>query len=186
MSSALEDSWDYKKRQFMTSVEADEMDKLDNLETLNVNKYIYISKEHQQVMETEGDDDLLLESRLIKGDQTPAAAVDKDDTDVSTLTGDTRGSKAKTYAAESTKAVVAQYIGTIEELNSKQKADDNKFAAIEQQLEAAMNALALATYKSVGETSIDSGLGLDTSQGEVEFLGMKQAEKMIHLTIIHR
>ena len=177
MSSALEGSWDYKKKKFMTVVEADEMDKLDNLESLNANKKVYISKEHQQVMAAEGDDDFSLESRLTKGDQTPAAAVDKEDTDVSTLTGETRESKAKAYAAEATKAVAAQYIGTIEELKTKQKADDNKFAAIERQLEAAMKALASATCKSTGGTSVDSGLSLDTSQGEVECLGSKKVEK---------
>ena len=137
-------------------------------------------------MAAEEDDDVSLESRLTKGDQTPPAAVNKDDTDLSTLTGETRESKAKAYAAEATKAVAAQYIGTIEELKSKQKADDNKFAAIERQLEAAMKALASATCKSAGETSMDSGLSLDTSQGEVECLGSKQAEKMIHLKITHR
>ena len=128
-------------------------------------------------MAAEGDDDFSLESRLTKGDQTPAAAVNKKDTDVSALTGETRELKRKAYAAEATKVVAVQYIGTIEELKIKQKADDNKFAAIERQLAAVMKALASSTCKSKGGASIDSGLSLDTSQGEVGCLGAKQAEK---------
>ena len=177
MSSALEGSWDFKKRKFLTVAEADEMDKLDNLENLNANKKVYISKEHQQVMAAEGDDDLSVESRLTKGDQIPTVADDEDNSDLSTLSGETRESKAKAYAAEATKAVAAQYIGTIEEFKAKQKADDNKFAAIERQLEAAMKALATATCKSAGERSMESGLSLDTSKDEVECLGSKQSEK---------
>ena len=40
--------------------------------------------------------------------------------------GETRESKAKAYAAEESKKVTAQYIGTIQDLNSKLKKAINK------------------------------------------------------------
>lgn len=81
-------------------------------------------------MVVEWDDNISVESRLTKGDSTPAVADDATNSDVSTITRETRESKAKAYAAKVMKAVAAQYIGTIEELMTKQKADDNKFTAI--------------------------------------------------------
>lgn len=70
-------------------------------------------------MVVEWDDNISVESRLTKGDSTPAAADDATNSDVSTITRETRESKAKAYAAKVMKAVAAQYIGTIEELMTK-------------------------------------------------------------------
>ena len=87
----------------MTISEADEKDKLDHFDNLNADKKVFISKEHQRAMAAEGDDEISEETRLTKGDRVPKPANDTDDSDLSTLTGETRESKAKAYAAEATK-----------------------------------------------------------------------------------
>ena len=66
-------------------------------------------------MALDGDTIASQESRLTKGDVAPPQA---DLSVVSALTGETRESKANAYAAEESKKVAAQYIGTIEDLNS--------------------------------------------------------------------
>ena len=97
-------------------------------------------------MVAEGDDEISVETRLTKGDKIPTAAEDADKSNLLTLTGETRES-AKAHTAEVTKEVVAQYIGTITELNSQIKTNNDRFAALEKQLESAMRALATAADK---------------------------------------
>ena len=90
-------------------------------------------------MTAEGDDDITVESRLTKLEQIPAVARDAVDSDISALTGETRESKAKTYAAEETKAVAAHHIRTIEKMKTNPKSADDKFAAMGKNLEDANN-----------------------------------------------
>ena len=177
VTSALEGKWDFKKRTFLTIDEADEMDKLDNLDNLNAEKKIYISKEHQKVMGIEGDDDISIETRLTKGDKLPTAVDETDD--LSALTGETRESKAKAYAAEATKEVAAQYIGTITDLKEELKLNDDKFAAMERKLEVAMKALATGTQSQKDKGDLSSGL----SESDVEFLGTKNDKNQSKSTV---
>jgi len=177
VTSALEGKWDFKKRSFLTIDEADEMDKLDNLDNLNAEKKIYISKEHQKVMGIEGDDDISIETRLTKGDKLPTAVEETDD--LSELTGETRESKAKAYAAEATREVAAQYIGTITDLKEELKLNDDKFAAMERKLEAAMKALATGTQSQKDRGDLSSGL----SESDVEFLGTKNDKNQSKSTV---
>ena len=67
-------------------------------------------------MATEEDDDISIKKRLTKGDKVPTAAAGSDTEELFALTGETRESKAKAYAAEATKVVAAQYIGIITDL----------------------------------------------------------------------
>ena len=108
----------------------------------------YISKDHQKVMVVDGDDDISVESRLAKGDFTPVAADDANESYMSALTEETRDSKAKAYAADATKAVAAQYIGIIEETKTKWKTADNKFVATGKMLEETMKGLSTANGKN--------------------------------------
>ena len=52
-----------------------------------------------------------VETQLTKGDAAPPAA--KPDEDISVLTGETRESKAKAYAAAESKKVAAAYSDTV-------------------------------------------------------------------------
>ena len=58
----------------------------------------------------------------------------------------------------------------------KQKTADNKFAAMEKMLEETMKALSTANGKNAGVNSMESGLSLESSKREVEFLGNTQNE----------
>jgi len=73
----------------MTSNKSEKIQKLDNLDNLNVNRRIFISKEHQKVMATEGEDEISEETRLTKGDKTPNAAQQFDNSAILTLMGKT-------------------------------------------------------------------------------------------------
>ena len=109
---------------------------------------IYISKEHQKVVAEERDDEISIETRLTKWDKISAGAEDADESDFSDLTGETRESKAKPYAVETTKQVAAQYIGTITELNLQIKTSNDRFGVLGKHLESTMRALAMAADKS--------------------------------------
>ena len=74
-------------------------------------------------MAQDGGTFLSEESRLTKGKIAPPQA---DLSVVSALTGETRESKVKAYAAEESKKLAAQYIGSIQDLNSKLKKAINK------------------------------------------------------------
>ena len=105
----MEGEWDYKKRTFSTIEEKNEQDKFGLLlDSATEVKESYISEEHKQAMAMDGDDINSVNTRLTKGDAAPPPAA-KDD-GWSTLTGDTRESKAKAYAAEETKKVSLQYV----------------------------------------------------------------------------
>ena len=78
--------------------EKDEIEKFAHLtDTVTAVKDVYISEGHKLSMTTEGDDVDLVNTWLTKGDIAPPKAM-KDD--LSMMTGNTRESKAKAYAAE--------------------------------------------------------------------------------------
>ena len=68
------------------------------------------------MMATEEDDDIYIETRLTKEDKLPTAVAGADTEELSSLTGETRESKAKAYAAEETEVVAVQYIRTTKDL----------------------------------------------------------------------
>lgn len=90
---------------------------------LTAQREFSISKDQQRAMAQDGGTIMSEESRLTKGD---VALPRVDLSVVSALTDETRESKAKAYAGEESKTVAAQYIGTIEDLNSKFKDSDKK------------------------------------------------------------
>ena len=59
----------------------------------------------------------MLETQLTKGDKAPPPAKNADDK-ISVLTGETRESKAKSYAAAESKKVAAAYSDTVATLQN--------------------------------------------------------------------
>ena len=117
IADALAGEWNHDKRIFLTAEEKDEKDKFQELEmNITSEKEVFISQSHQQALATENDDIASVETRLTKGDVAPPKLDNPDD--VSALTGETRESKAKAYAAAETKKVASQYIATIEDINA--------------------------------------------------------------------
>ena len=90
---------------------------------MTATKVVFISKDHQQAMGMD-DDECSVESRLTKVDATPEVAQEE----VSILTGSTRESKAKAYAAEAVNEISRQYNGTIDNLNDKLSNNDAELA----------------------------------------------------------
>ena len=125
------------------------------------------------------------ESRLTKSDVAPPCA---DLSVVSALTGEIRESKAKAYAAEESKKVAAQYIGTIENLNTKFKYSDKKVENLQPQLELALKALAEATSKfnldpqANEESALSSNLS--RSSDSVKCVGSKSPTSNIDSSMI--
>ena len=97
-------------------------------------------------MATESEDLQSIESRLTKGDVAPTKA--KDNEDFSALTGYTRESKAKAYAAAKTKKVSLQYVDTINDLNGKHKVTVWRLQA---QLEEALHLLEVNKASTNGD-----------------------------------
>ena len=107
--------WNFKKRSFLTMEEKDEKDKFSQLvDTVTAEREIFISDTHRQAMAMEGDDINSVNTRLTKN-QAPGKLTENDS--MSEITGETRESKAKAYAAHETKKVPLQYIDTIAQLN---------------------------------------------------------------------
>lgn len=109
-------------------------------ENTGAQREIFITKDQQVAMAMKGDDDASIESKLTKGDIAPPSAVKNND-NISVLTGETRESKAKAYAAEESKKVASQYVGTISNLTSKLERTSNAMAELEAKLERALKAL---------------------------------------------
>ena len=138
LSECLAGEWDIKSRSFLTLEEKDEKNKFAHLiDTVTAEREIFISEHHQQAMAVEGDDVESVETRLTKGDKPPPAATSNVTyaDDASTLTGDTRESKAKAYADKATKAVSLQYVNTIQQIN---ETHEQKVANLEKRLAEAL------------------------------------------------
>ena len=120
-------------------------------------------------MTAEGDGEISVETCLTKGNKVPKPATNADNSDLSTLTGETRKSKAKAYTSEATKGVAVKYISTINNLNIQLKTNDNRFTVIENQLEAAMKALG-----TVPNTNAAPRIGDKSNDREVESIGSSQ------------
>lgn len=90
-------------------------------------------------MVLDGDTIAPPESRLTKGDVAPPLA---DSYIVSILTEETRESKEKTYAAEESKNVAAQYVGKIVDINRKFERSDLQAKFLQSKLDIALHTLA--------------------------------------------
>ena len=101
-------------------------------------------------MATEDDDIASISSRLTKGDIAPQKAVVDDS--CSTLTGDTRESKARAYAAEETKKVTLQYVKQIDTIKEQ---NENKVAYLQAQLDVVLKKLQLSEEGKPKETQAD-------------------------------
>ena len=100
----MEGEWNFSERTFLTLEEKDEKEKFAHLiDTVTVVKEKYISKAHKTAMCTENDDVESIDTRLTKDDEAPPEATSTTNDDISNLTGETRESKAKAYAAEESK-----------------------------------------------------------------------------------
>ena len=166
-----EGDWDLKKRSFLTMEEKDEKDKFSHLvDTVTAEREIYISDTHRQAMAMEGDDINSVNTRL-----TTNKAPDKvnENDSMSEITGETRESKAKAYAAQETKKVSLQYIDTIAQLNGNHQNEmeemQEKLAAIMKQLEMTKQGSVKVVTKEISETinvDMDVGSGLSESNNE--------------------
>ena len=80
---------------------------------------------------------------------------------ISVLTGETRESKAKAYAAEESKKGASQYVGTIANLNSKLEDTSNTMVELEAKLVRALNAL---NSKKLATNVANKGQSLSSSE----------------------
>ena len=157
--------WDFKKRSFLTMEEKDERDKFTHLvDTVTAEREIFISDTHKQAMAMEGDDLNSVDTRLTKN-QAPGKINGNEE--MSEITGETRESKAKAYAAKETKKVSLQYIDTIEQMNGNHQNEmvdmQDKLAALMKELEKAKEGnksdkVIHRNSKDEHEMEVDSGL----------------------------
>ena len=141
MTEYLEGEWDSNTRSFLTLEEKDDRNIFAHLiDTVTAEREIFISEQHKLAMAVEGDDVDSVNTRLTKGDDPPPAAKSSmlNSDEASTLTGDTRESKAKAYADKATKEVSLQYVNTIQQMNDNH---EQEVANLERKLAAAMGKL---------------------------------------------
>ena len=159
VAESFEGKWNFKERQFLTLEEKDEREKFSHLiDTVTAERDIYISEGHKLAMAVEGDDVNSVDTRLTKGNEPPPKAFspDEDSIDASTLTGETRESKAKAYAAEATKTVSLQYVDTINKLNGQH---ENTVSDLQKQLDAALSRLQTAAITNHDDPQADDDSG---------------------------
>ena len=175
IAECMEGDWNHKNRTFLTREEKNEQQKFSHvLDTVTAVKESYISEEHRLAMAAEGDDVGSLDTRLTKGDVAPQKAKENDA--CSTLTGDTRESKAKAYAAEETKKVSLQYVKQIDIMKTE---NDNKVAYLQAQLDVVLKRLKVSesdgpqpaitiqqTHESDEESPILNTTGVYHSKGK--------------------
>ena len=70
-------------------------------------------------MAVEGDEVNTLDTKLTKGDKAPPAADSIATDGLSDITGNTRESKAKAYAAKESKKVASQYISSMDNMRDE-------------------------------------------------------------------
>ncbi len=75
------------------------------IDTVTAMNKVFISEGQKAAMTVEGDDVATLDTKLTKGDQAPPAAKSVASDGLTDLTGNTRESKAKAYAAKESKKV---------------------------------------------------------------------------------
>ena len=135
LTDAMEGSWTFSTRQFLTAQEKMEIDRLDEMEMeINAEPQGFISKDHQRAMAMDTDD-VSIETRLTKGNAAPPPAInDADNDEMSALSNSTRESKAQRYADSAVKDVVREYSGTILNMTSDLGAKDDEIAKLQAML----------------------------------------------------
>ena len=86
---------------------------------------VFISEAQKVAMTVEGDKVDTLDTKLTKGDEAPPVTDSVATDGLSDLTGNTKESKAKPYAADASKKVATQYISSI----SNMKVEHNQAMA---------------------------------------------------------
>ena len=163
LTDAMEGSWTFSTRQFLTAQEKMEIDRLDEMEMeINAEPQGFISKDHQRAMAMDTDD-VSIETRLTKGNAAPPPAInDADNDEMSALSNSTRESKAQRYADSAVKDVVREYSGTILNMTSDLGAKDDEIA----KLQAMLHNLRNETDKD-NETPKDATLSISSSINKV-------------------
>ena len=136
LTEAMDGDWQYAERKFLSAQEKMEIDRLDDMEEeVNAVQVQYISKDHQQALAMDGDE-VSVETRLTKGDAapTPVILVEEPQDEQSEMTGSTRESKAKKYAAEAVREIANEYSGTILNMTSDLDKKDDRIAQLEMML----------------------------------------------------
>ena len=129
----MEGDWDFKTRKFLSADEKEELDRLDEMEDAALAEVdVFVSKDQQKAMALD-EDDISEETRLTKGDKTPPPAQGSNE-DVSTMTGDTRESKAQRYADSAVKEVASQYTSTITNMQYDISNKDDTIADLQRKL----------------------------------------------------
>ena len=133
IQAAMEGDWDFKTRKFLSADEKEELDRLDEMEDAALAEVeVFVSKDQQKAMALD-EDDISEETRLTKGDKTPPPAQGSNE-DVSTMTGDTRESKAQRYADSAVKEVASQYTSTITNMQYDISNKDDTIAELQRKL----------------------------------------------------
>ena len=126
----------------------------------NAEVQVYLSKDQQRALAMY-DDKISEETCLTKGDKAPPSAPSDN---LSDMTGSTRESKAKRYAAAEVQNVTQQYMGTISTMQGDVAQKDDKITKLELQLlQMADNAniisephvLTIDSDESIGSTPSD-------------------------------
>ena len=150
LTEAMEGDWNFTSRKFLSAQEKMEIDRLEDMdEEVNAVPISFISKEHQQALAMD-DDEVSAETRLTKEDAAPTPAILINDAvdDQSDMTGSTRESKARKYAAVAVKEVINEYSGTIFNMSTDLEQKDDRIAQLEMMLKNMSNAPVDGTKES--------------------------------------
>ena len=179
IAEALAGDWDPDKRLFLTLEEKEEKEKFSEIEkTITASNEVFISESHQKALAIDGDDIESVATRLTKDDDAPPAA--KGD-DLSALTGETRESKAKAYAAAESKKIATQYNATIDGLKDqhKQEMDDIRAQLALLQSKDAVSIPSAATPDP--QTNDMSGLSESSDDDEPIIVGVRRRKQLKYL-----
>ena len=172
LAEALAGDWDPVKRVFLTLEEKEEIEKFSEIErTITASNDVFISESHQRALATDGDDINSVTTRLTKGDDAPPAA--KSD-DLSTLTGETRESKAKAYAAAESKKIASQYISTIDGMKDQHKQEMDEIRAQLALLQSKDAESIASAFTPVPRTNDMSGLSESSDSDEPIIVGVRR------------
>ena len=164
MTEAMDGDWHFSTRKFLSAQEKMEMDRLDDLEEeVNAVPMQFISKDHQQALAMDNDE-VSVETRLTKGNAapTPIVLVQEAPDEQSEMTGSTRESKAKKYAAEAVREIANEYSGTILNMTSDLYEKDDRIAQLELMLSNMRSTPAIGSKET--PINMDTGPSSDTNK----------------------
>ena len=137
--NVLQCSWISSTRKYTSQDEMEQQDKFGLLTEEIAPKEQFISTAHQKSLAAEDDKTIFsVETQLTKGDAAPPTAKSEGD-NISALTGETRESKAKAYAAAESKKVAAAYSDTVATLQQNLNSKDKDIMDLKNKLELLLN-----------------------------------------------